>query len=259
MQASSIHDREAIPEAWGEGHEKELTFQRGKQHKNRIEAFLDNLLLDEEIDDAFLQDVEQHRTQSCWLDAKLHRDQASKLEKLSMMGRAVDWDAWRGQLAWVHDFDYSAEIQRQFQLRFLERTALRQGATIFVVQDASGPGERVLVQASLKGGYVVDRSVLLGNSGLFLKYRAALKIRRSICITDAFAAGHAEIANAVTSAAPGSCWKVKQGNVAERNDLVLVTGQAAGRATGEANKAQFLSLIAKLDFGRSGYWRPGRG
>ena len=105
----------------------------------------------------------------------------------------------------------------------------------------------------------MDVSLFLGQSGLFLKYKAAGMTRRHMFITDEFSAAHPDFSNAVEQAASakGSKWRTRRGDVADSkaSEAVLVTGQAAGQAKGRMNKKQFLNLIAKLDFGRCGHWR----
>ena len=151
----------------------------------------------------------------------------------------------------------SPERARLRVLGLLE-TKERAEATVFVVEDATCPGERALLQAAARGGLVMDVALLLGQAGLFLRYRTAMKTKRRIFITDQFAVAHPDFSDAVERAASaeGSQWRTRRGDVADSkaNEAVLVTGQAAGQATGTMNKQQFLNLVAKLDFGSCGHW-----
>lgn len=135
----------------------------------------------------------------------------------------------------------------------------RQDASVFVVADATRPGERVRLFACLVGGQVCDASLFMWPTGhtpcgLHLKYGCSTQVRRIFRLTDAFRARHPEIAGNIEAACnwPKSKWRLARADDHADGVWQLCTGRGRGR---QVNKAQFFKLVAKLQVGESGWQR----
>ena len=131
----------------------------------------------------------------------------------------------------------------------------KQDASVFVVADATSPGERVKLLACLVGGQLCDASLFSQTPrGLHFKFGCSTQVRRIFRLTDAFRARHPEIASNIEAACnwPKSKWRLARADDHADRVWELCTGRGRGR---QVNKAQFLKLVAKLQVGESGWQR----
>jgi hypothetical protein len=146
----------------------------------------------------------------------------------------------------------------------LERVAGRCEADVFVVDDGTKPGERVLWNAALNGGLVLEAKTLLGNQGLALKYKAATLSPKRVWLSPTFKQHHPTITQIVVAAAMQnrSRWKVVEEKITQvaRSKPkcyyanVIVPGEAGIKLT---TKSSFLVACTTLDKERSGFVKLG--
>ena len=185
----------------------ELAFQKAKQYKNQVQAFLDGHLLASEIDPELQEVAEiwaehQHR-----LDAERERA-ASRRHRLLAPATPQLLDS----LIFLEDESWATveEIAGQ------KLTADVWRAMFFVVKDPAQPGQRVTWCATLQGGCVCDLRFMKNlcvkkkGGGVAFLYDAAISISRKVFVCPQFEAGHPVLAQLVQRATslPYSKWKL---------------------------------------------------
>lgn len=93
-------DTTALP-SWGEGHARELLFQRDKQKKRRLEAFLDNLLLKEEQPADLRAQLRERGVKNKAADNALLRKKRKKALLSSMTRRPLDLSGLSAKKVWL--------------------------------------------------------------------------------------------------------------------------------------------------------------
>lgn len=93
-------DPTALP-SWGETHAKELLFQRDKQRKKLLEAFLDNLLLKSEQPADLRAQLDERNVKNNAADKALLRKKHNKALLSSMTGRLLDVSGLGGKKVWL--------------------------------------------------------------------------------------------------------------------------------------------------------------
>jgi len=212
--AGTAPDPDVVDPAWGDGHEAELAFQNGKHTNNKINAFLDGSLLDSEIDPELPALAAARSKNEVRLDAAqiavVHKNQTNA----RLMHRTVSLDELSGKTAWVNRRSLTPEalqsIVNDMASLNMIRAADRYDANVFVVADASEPGERVLWHAVLRGAMVIDAAVILGGTGVIMNYKSAVRQARSLWISPEFLNSHSEVGAIITQAIalPTSKWKL---------------------------------------------------
>jgi len=90
----------------------------------------------------------------------------------------------------------------------------RERAEVFVVPDVTQPGQRVLWNAALAGLLVVSLPYFIDGQGPVLAYQCALRLRRTVWISEDFRTAHpsiiAIIVARLASASRGAQWTVAQ-------------------------------------------------
>ncbi|CAK9022737.1 unnamed protein product [Durusdinium trenchii] len=172
--ASASHEQVDRTEEEKENIDKELAFQRSKQMKNQMEAYLDRVLLEREVPPG-LRDQVDFACHKFYLEDTHWRHSPGFPQTLTLVP-----DPWR--------------------------------ADVCVVADPANPPPNVLWHTALKGGHVVTLSYCIQRScqGLAYTYGAAILTKRSIFVDDRMAAESPEEAEAVRrmSRLPQSKWRL---------------------------------------------------
>ncbi len=170
-----------VPE-WGPTHTAERAFQGEQQLKHTIDAYKDNTLLPEEIPDTLEAAIvsQQGRVQAN-LQRNLQRANR-RTAAISAASRTVaDFDfAGRSVFGQQTLLDKAATWIRDMGLHTVPD---RKSATVFVVDNTTAPGNRILWAAGLVGGCI---ACPWKNS--FIVYKNALKTPRHLWISPGFAA-----------------------------------------------------------------------
>ena len=119
----------------------ELLFQQTKQFRNEIQSYLDNVILESEVDEEMLPYVEQFVHNQMRLNAERQRKDARKQHCL--LGRGLP----AFQSCYVHPSCLPIVNPRRINL-----SALLHAADCWVVPDPAEPPEEVLWTACLAGG-----------------------------------------------------------------------------------------------------------
>ena len=246
---------------WGEGHEKEFQFQKGKQTRRVVEGFRDGLLDESEIDEADLAlALEKEKKQ----DKELVRGNKSFNEMASKMNGPIDWDILTGQKIWVDStLQNDPEVEVSLVKHNLFAVTERKEATLFAVPDCTTLSERVKLFAALFGLRVLDGSLLQGKPGFLVKFKASINTRQRVFFSSQFHQKHPDFEGTVMRAfnVRGSKWKPADNRSDATIKLVTTTEAARAKVVGGDDaghhcKSSFLESISKMDFKNSGYYKP---
>lgn len=264
---SSQQQDAAQLEQWGGAHEKEYQFQMKKQSRNKVDAFLDNLLLDTEVTKGLQEHVKEEQRKWHAADQMMLAKRRRITRMLGTINKKLDWCPFGGCLA--VDATMCQDARSAMEARSLVPSTDRQKADVFVVDsDVNKLGERSTWYAALRGCMVVNRRALVSNgeSGVFLKYKAAIEMRRGVWLSDSFRQRHPEISAIIEHAIslPQSRWRMlgsdgealRQLKVNGTNVAYLTVGEACQGSPSDRRrkytKASFLQLCAKVDLDKSG-------
>ena len=165
-------------------------------HQRKVQAYLDGKLLgDEESGDV-------KAAAAAELQRRLARagERARKTARVSAVQRTGGADLGprlKEAVCWVDSGVMSDELSRALRTRDCRSTESRADAAIYIVSDPNKPGRRVRWYALLKGTFVVTGRAFTHPAdvrGPVVKYLPATSPARTVYMTEAFAAKHAEIA-----------------------------------------------------------------
>ena len=194
-EAHSTEDSENN-EDFDEKQQKLLKKQHAAVHQKKLQAYLDGKLLgDEESGDV-------KAAAAAELQRRLARagERARKTARVSAVQRTGGADLGphlKEAVCWVDSGVMSDELSRALRTRGCRSTESRADAAIYIVSDPNKPGRRVRWYALLKGTFVVTGRAFTHPAdvrGPVAKYLPATSPARTVYMTEAFAAKHAEIA-----------------------------------------------------------------
>ena len=173
---------------WSETMAKELLFQKNKQYDSKVERYLQNALLEDEVDPELVDVALKLRATQEKNDqqrvAKEKRNQNLLVpKKCSIQRNKFHLE----DTNWLHKV----------------RAASRHNVMIhpwdaenWVVSDPSNPKEQVLWSASLLGGLVVDVAYFEsdGEQGLAIHFSPFVDISRKVYVSEAFKQAHPRVA-----------------------------------------------------------------
>ena len=192
MQEWSDQDKLPFTEVQESRLNAEVGFQRSKQMKNQIEAYLDRVLVDSEVQpglrdqaQAFLQNQARNMDQR-------KKDEARMLKLMSPLPPDVDFGTHKfflEETAWMNSTGFP---------RGLTLVTDPWKADVFVAKDPASPSRGILWHAALGGGHVVTLPFLQSRGqGLCFTYGTAILTKRFIFIDPVFEQEEQEIAMAV--------------------------------------------------------------
>lgn len=224
---------------WGESHDRELAFQKNKQRQHKIDAYLDGTLLDKEIGELPLEAAARAKREA-ELDKGLVQQAARKEKAAKRQHIKLLLSDMPDKRVWLQNAP-AAELRQAAVRHGFQVQTDRSHASVFVVEDASAPGERILWHAVLRGALLIDRNVLLGKEGLILQHKPFVASKRKFWLSPEFKAAHPEVSAIVELAISEACSKsslsgqqlVRFPKDATKHGYInLVTsGQAAGQRT----------------------------
>ena len=169
-----------------------------KQHaalgQPTIQAYVDGKVLRDDDEESW--DVVKSAADAS-LKRRLARAAEARRAKRMSARRADLGPHLREAVCWVDRGVMSDELSRALRTRGCRSTENRADAAIYIVSDPNKPGRRVLWYASLKGAFVVTGRAFTHPADvrdLVVKYHPATSPARTVCITEAFAAKHTDIA-----------------------------------------------------------------
>ena len=166
--------------------QQEITFQQQKQFKNKIQGFLDGVLLQSEIPEDMQETAQAFLEAQDLADKKRDRTKLNQCEKLSRSTPQIQsvHKVWAQDEAWAEDFKrfiYTAEVSE---------------ALFFVVKDPATPPPTIHWTLVLQGGFVIDythlqyqaqgRPARVRNRGATFAYDPAVRTRRRVLVSPAF-------------------------------------------------------------------------
>ena len=216
---------------WTSGHEDEHQFQKKKRAKKELHAYEDGLLLPHEIRDNMAEDLRE-------MKAKQRKDDAKKKhDRTKCSSRAKTLTLKAGSRA------FSATDDQNVHARLLSRGCvvgdLGLNTQIIIVQDPTSLNKQQLWIAVLTGALVCSVESVLGLTGPFLQYEAAIEKPRKIHMTPEFQTKHRTIAGLIRDACqiPTSEWKLYNHSGNKRTSLGGDQGLKASK---------FLKSICKI-------------
>jgi len=173
--------------------QEELQFQNGKLMQHKVEALRNGCLLPAEIDEDLETAMHEHLTNV----AKRAHDRATGADRKERLTgvHALDWDALKGCRAFVKPagLDDAAAVSQACLQRGMTLTDDIAAADVFIVANATNPGERIRLLAGAKGLLVISAGRVLHDLGPFLQLEKAARLRRRIWATDAWQAKHPKL------------------------------------------------------------------
>ena len=92
----------------------------------------------------------------------------------------------------------------------MQITSMRDNAEVFLVNDVSDPGQRIMWHAMLAGCTIMSPSLFLIGHGPAITYKACLQMKRTIFVSDGFAEEHPILLAILTTRLRHACkWKVE--------------------------------------------------
>ena len=183
----------------------EFGFQRSKQMKNQMEAYLDRVLLEGEVPPGLRDQVVHFVSGQTQNSQKRKADEARMLQLMSPLPPQVDFA--------FHKFFLEKTEWRNLQAfpQTLTLVADPWRADVCVVEDPGNPPRNVLWNIALKGGHVVTLDFALKRGkGLCFSYGIAIATKRSIFVDPQVEENDPVLAEAVrrTARMPQSKWKL---------------------------------------------------
>ena len=167
--------------AWGGTHAAELGFQDAQQLRHRIDAYHDGTLLPEEVshelEDAVAENDAKTKTN---LQRNLQRSNRRR-DALAVASRATPDFDFNGGAAFCHTSQPDKAAAWLCEMN-METALDRKPATVFVVDNTTAPGNRILWAAGLVGGCVACPWC-----ASFIVYKRALQTPRHLWISPDFA------------------------------------------------------------------------
>ena len=165
---------------WSERMAKELTFQKSKQYDNRIEGYLANALLADEVD----EELHDAALAAKNVQEKNDRQRQGKEKRIANLLIPQKVQIKRNKF-FLEDSSWLNKINAADRRNVMIHPWDAQN---WVVSDVSNPQENVLWTASLLGGFVVDLQYCLsdGEKGLALHFSSFLAIERKMFMSEAF-------------------------------------------------------------------------
>ena len=183
----------------------EFGFQRSKQMKNQMEAYLERVLLANEVPPGLRDQVAHFVSNQQNNLQKRKADEARMLQLMSPLPPAVDFA--------FHKF-FLERMEWQNLPNFPQTLTLVADpwrADVCVVEDPGSPPDVVLWNTALKGGHVVTLDFALKRGkGVCFSYGMAIATKRSIFVDPQVAQHDPVLAEAVrrVSHMPHSKWKL---------------------------------------------------
>ncbi|CAE7339470.1 unnamed protein product, partial [Symbiodinium sp. CCMP2456] len=177
----------------------ELHFQAAKQHKNKIQAYLDDAVLEDDVDPEMLPVIEDYLDRRSQVDRERTTRTARKHTLMATAPPAIG-----RRLVFVDNECLPLANPAGHSL-----TAAMHAAEFWVVPDPASPPVEVLWTAGLQGGCVVNAEYVQGR-GIAFVYDCAIKTRRKIYICDRFVSAEPGLADVLTRslAKSSSQWRV---------------------------------------------------
>jgi len=178
----------------------EEAFQAQRLRERRIEAFRANTLLKDEAEDAGLQadrrefEKKEHSNLMDVLRKAKRRDCAQR-QDVDIAGRQFFTRCVGPPIGWTRDVQLG-----------LQRVEQRRAATLFIVDDATQPGDRILWVAALVGGCITTPA-----RDVRLVYKRALNLQRFVWLSPRFErrhSGSAAIIRALVTHSHDTRWRL---------------------------------------------------
>ena len=177
----------------------EIVFQKSKQYKNQVQAYLDGHLLESEIPEDMLVVVKAHLAKQHKTDMDRTKQETRKHKLMATAPPDI-----KRQPIYLADESWARELHG---LRFVPCA----DAKVFAVRNPSQPGQRVSWVVSLVGGSVCDFNFLKRSAGdnsdggsrgrgVVFTYDAAIVTKRKMFICPKFASAHPVLAGIVRTA-----------------------------------------------------------
>ena len=235
----------------------EEAFQCSKGYTNKVQAYLSKTLLESEIDEDLREAATVARLHQEGLDKERTRKEDRLAEKLRP--KHINVQARHFHLqddAWIA----YPEISRRNCVADLV------DAQAFVVRDPGNPPDRTLWACMLLGGVLCDLEYCrsLGQSGICFLWESAVKVQRSVFLSEGFRQEEAGLFSVIRdiAALPQSKWRVTRDleefvtrtitNRAKKRRyqaIGLFASREEGNLAGEENmftKSGFVKFAAKL-------------
>ena len=163
--------------------QREILFQQQKQFKNRIQGFLDGVLLQSEIPEDMQETAQAFLERQDASDKKRIRTKQLQHDKLSRSTPRIQGvhKMWLQEESWADEF------------RMFTYTADLEEAIFFAVKDAANPPPLVLWTVVLQGGFLIDLSHLryqangmpndAKDRGATFAYEPAVRTQRRVLIS----------------------------------------------------------------------------
>lgn len=231
---------------WSQKHEKEKDFNDDKLQKKKLEAYLNNQLAEEDIDESLKRKVKEYKEDRDKLDKQRTREADVRVARAEG-GRLCAPAELRGQSAYVQSDLQSEQLMAILACSGLRHVDLRLHATVFIVASPGNPGERVLWRATLVGAYVASPATFIQRKGPAIKYEAAILKRRQLWVSAGYKARHSAAAAIILDTIrtfPGSKWRLIAGGI-DNFRTEVARARRAGR------RAEVLALVTDGEQDRS--------
>lgn len=204
------------PNGWTDKHEKEKKFQQDKRTKRALDAMDQGVLLPEEQIRLFGSEEEATVAVGAYRQLRKTnrgdyvRDRLAKRARQTRCTITRD-DVCRGKKIWVKSDALDPQTMSSC-LRSVRaiRVPEREAADVYVVDDLTDPGQRVLWNAMFNGLSIISPSFFRGEGGPMVCYKAAMSSRKKVWVSNGFIEQHTQLANILARrmAAASSTWKM---------------------------------------------------
>lgn len=193
-----------------ESMQQEILFQQQKQFKNRIQGFLDGVLLQSEIPESMQETAQAFLEKQEVNDKKRFRAKELQCKQLSRSTPQIQsiHKVWLEDESWAEEF------------KTITVTADADEALFFAVKDAANPPPLILWTAVLQGGFVIDLTHLryqakgcpqkVRDRGATFAYDPAVRTKRHLLVSPNFKQGCPRLFQVVEKAVRSrlSKWKL---------------------------------------------------
>jgi hypothetical protein len=197
-------NKEMLGDSWTASHDKELDFNKTKQKHRMFEAVRANLLKPEELTCEFLQaavghfaNVEKNMVTRERAEARTKRVCARELPTEEELSNLRVWIADGLQARRLDDAVGDLQLTR----------SAAEDAQILVVPDPADITNELVLAAAVNGAWIMTADMLTQRTGVCLKVKDALRVKRKIFMTAPFKADNPSIA-ALVEAKSGHTWKL---------------------------------------------------
>ena len=244
---------------WTEKHEKERTFQQQKRLKRAMDAMGQGALLPTEQVEVFgSEEIAQEALATHLADRtrKLAKYGRGRLRTRNMQNREPPTlnGVCEGKKIWM---DRSTEavlggdaVNSRLRTLRAVRVSDRHEADVFLLQDVTSPGQRVMWNAMIGGLSLISIPFFLGQKGPMVSYQAAGLLHKKVWLSGAFIDCHPCLGHIICAGMEVDSNKWEMLNDSEFADIAS--------SQRRQQKSKLLPFVVSADVDKFAAWLPAR-